>query len=151
LCLAKEFDRTTFTELGVLIVISSLSINTLATIQQAVALRDSSSTTTNTSVEPFIQYNGINGKGIAILEGATLIDGTATPPKPNSVIIITGNKIIDVTDTTRYYNDDNYSSYHLNTKNLVVLNLTGKYIIPGLFDMHAHVAGVCSGSTKKFI
>ena len=23
-----------------------------------------------------------------------------------------------------------------------VVNLTGKYVIPGLFDMHAHVAGV---------
>jgi hypothetical protein len=120
-----------------LILVSFLSIATLVTIQQAVALRDSSSTTTNTNVEPFIQYNGINGKGIAILEGATLIDGTGTPPKPNSVIAIARNKIIDVTDTVRYYNDYNSNSYHLNTtKNLVVLNLTGKYIIPGLFDMH---------------
>lgn len=33
---------------------------------------------------------------------------------------------------------------------VTVLNLTGKYVIPGLFDMHAHVAGVLIHITKIF-
>ena len=116
--IAQEFDHTTLTDLGVLILVSFIS--TLAIIQQAAALRDSS-TTTNTSTQSFIPYNRINGKAIVILEGATLIDGTATPPKSDSVIVINRNKIVDVSDTIRfYYNQNNNSSYHLNTtKNLV--------------------------------
>ena len=147
--IAQEFDHTTLTDLGVLILVSFLSISTLAIIQQAAALRDSS-TTTNTSTQSFIPYNRINGKGIVILEGATLIDGTATPPKSDSVIVINRNKIVDVSDTIRfYYNQNNNSSYHLNTTKNLVLNLTGKYIIPGLFDMHAHVAGVLKNSFNE--
>jgi imidazolonepropionase-like amidohydrolase len=32
-----------------------------------------------------------------------------------------------------------------------VINLTGKYIIPGLFDMHAHVAGVLDSSYNQTV
>lgn len=144
-----DFDHTILTDLGILILVSFLSISTLAAIQQAAALRDSS-TATNASTQSFIPYNKINGKGIVILEGATLIDGTGTPPKPDSVIVINRNKIVDVSDTIRFYfNQNNNSSYHLNTTKNLVLNLTGKYIIPGLFDMHAHVAGVSKNSFNK--
>ena len=30
-----------------------------------------------------------------------------------------------------------------------VINLTGKYVIPGLFDMHAHVANVLKNSYNQ--
>jgi imidazolonepropionase-like amidohydrolase len=39
---------------------------------------------------------------------------------------------------------DYYSSHNVN-----VLNLTAKYIISGLFDMHAHVAGVLKNSYNQ--
>jgi imidazolonepropionase-like amidohydrolase len=149
LYIAQDFDHTILTDLGILILVAFLSISTLAAIQPAAALRDSS-TATNASTQSFIPYNKINGKGIVILEGATLIDGTGTPPKPDSDIVINRNKIVDVSDTTRfYYNQNNNSSYHLNTTKNLVLNLTGKYIMPGLFDMHAHVAGVLKNSFNE--
>jgi imidazolonepropionase-like amidohydrolase len=84
-----------------------------------------------------------NGGGVIILEGATVIDGTGDIPKSNTTIIINGSKIA-------YLSSDGANSYNLNssaTKN--VLNLTGKYIIPGLFDMHAHVAGVLKDSYNQ--
>jgi imidazolonepropionase-like amidohydrolase len=89
------------------------------------------------------------GNEILLLDGATLIDGNGGPPKADSVIVIDDNKkIIVITNQTNFRenslplkNDESGSQI---TKR--VLNLTGKYIMPGLFDMHAHVAGVRKNS-----
>jgi len=85
---------------------------------------------------------------ISVLAGPTLIDGTGNPPKPNAVIIINGNKILAVTNETEYRNQY-YLFVNNHTARVNVLNLTGKYIIPGLFDMHAHVAGVRKNSYNQ--
>jgi imidazolonepropionase-like amidohydrolase len=85
------------------------------------------------------------------LAGPTLIDGTGDPPKPNAVIIINGNKIVAVINETGYR--DQYYYYYSLTNNettrVNILNLTGKYVMPGLFDMHAHVAGVRKNSYNQ--
>src|SRR5919198_2091854 len=86
-----------------------------------------------------------NNDTILALVGPTLIDGTGNPPKPNAVIIISGNRIVAVTNETEYH-DQYYSLINNKITKANVLNLTGKYIIPGLFDMHAHVAGVKKNS-----
>lgn len=88
-----------------------------------------------------------NGDDTLVLQGATLIDGTGAAPKNDAVIIIHNNKIIEVTNQTDY-NDNLYSNNDSNGTQTGVrlLNLTGKYIIPGLFDTHAHVAGVRKNS-----
>jgi imidazolonepropionase-like amidohydrolase len=95
--------------------------------------------------------NKQNGNETLVLQGATLIDGTGTSPKTNAEIIIYDNKIIAVTNQTNYeYNllsDDRDRSL----TNERVLNLTGKYIMPGLFDTHAHVAGVRKNSYDQAI
>jgi imidazolonepropionase-like amidohydrolase len=92
-----------------------------------------------------------NNDTISVLVGPTLIDGTGDPPKPNAVIIINGNKIVAVTNETQYR--DQYYYYSLinnnETARVNILNLTGKYVIPGLFDMHAHVAGVRKNSYNQ--
>ena len=89
-----------------------------------------------------------NNDTILALVGATLIDGTGDPPKPNAVIIINGNRIVAVTNETEYH-DHYYSLIYDEITKLNVLNLTGKYIILGLFDMHAHVAGVRKNSYNQ--
>jgi imidazolonepropionase-like amidohydrolase len=83
-----------------------------------------------------------NNTGAVILKGATLIDGTGALPKPNTTIVIDGNRIVFVSNNTADNFDLNFS-----TANSV--NLAGKYIIPGLFDMHAHVAGVLKDSYNQ--
>ena len=97
----------------------------------------------NNTVKPSILYQKLDGKGVVILRGATVIDGTGSAPKPDAVVIVNANKIVNVlvNDSKDY---DYYSSHNVN-----VLNLTGKYIIPGLFDMHAHVAGVLKNSYNQ--
>ena len=90
----------------------------------------------------------MNNDTISVLVGATLIDGTGDPPKPNAVIIINGNKIFVVTNETEYH-DQYFSLINNETAKVNFLNLTGKYVIPGLFDMHAHVAGVRKNSYNQ--
>ena len=82
-----------------------------------------------------------------ILYGATLIDGTSTNLKTDSVILINGDKILAVTNQSAFrdYISD-YDNGSQTIERVLLLNLTGKYIIPGLFDMHAHVAGVLKNS-----
>ena len=83
-----------------------------------------------------------NNTGAVILEGATLIDGTGALPKPNTTIVIDGNRIVFVSNDTADNFDLNFSAANS-------VNLTGKYIIPGLFDMHAHVANVLKDSYNQ--
>jgi imidazolonepropionase-like amidohydrolase len=99
----------------------------------------------NNTVKPSILYPKLDGKGVVILRGATVIDGTGSVPKPNAVVIVNGSKIVDVLTA----GDSKYHDYYYSIHNVNVLNLTGKYIIPGLFDMHAHVAGVLKNSYNQ--
>ncbi|MGH9911538.1 MAG: hypothetical protein ACRD4W_03760, partial [Nitrososphaeraceae archaeon] len=89
-----------------------------------------------------------NGNETLVLDGATLIDGNGGPQKADSVIVIGDSKrIVAITNQTNFRdnsalnNDSNGSQ-----SNERVLNLTGKYTMPGLFDMHAHIAGVRKNS-----
>jgi imidazolonepropionase-like amidohydrolase len=83
-----------------------------------------------------------NNTGAVILEGATLIDGTGALPKPNTTIVINGDRIVFASNNTANNFDLNFSAAN-------GVNLTGKYIIPGLFDMHAHVANVRKDSYNQ--
>jgi imidazolonepropionase-like amidohydrolase len=87
------------------------------------------------------QAQAQNDTGVIILEGATVIDGTGDLPKPNTTIVINGSRIASLSSNTA----NNYD-FSL-AKN--VINLTGKYIIPGLLDMHAHVANVRKNSYNQ--
>ena len=83
-----------------------------------------------------------NNAEIIILENATVIDGTGDLPKPNTTIVINESRIADLTNNATVNPD-----LPLAAKN--VINLTGKYIIPGLFDMHAHVGNVLKNSYNQ--
>jgi imidazolonepropionase-like amidohydrolase len=84
----------------------------------------------------------IDAKGLVILEGASLIDGTGSPPRNDSVVVIKDERILTVT------NKGSYTTY---PKDSEIVNLTGRFLIPGLFDMHAHVAGVLDSSYNQTI
>jgi imidazolonepropionase-like amidohydrolase len=98
----------------------------------------------NYTDKPSVLFSKLDGKGVVVLRGATVIDGTGSAPKPHSVVIINGSKIVNV-----FTDDSKYHDYYYSSHNVKVLNLTGKYIIPGLFDMHAHIAGVLKNSYNQ--
>jgi imidazolonepropionase-like amidohydrolase len=84
-----------------------------------------------------------NNTGIIVLKGATLIDGTGDPSRPNTTINIDGSRIAALSSNATA-NAEIRSSAAEN-----ILDLTGKYIMPGLFDMHAHVANVLKNSYNQ--
>jgi imidazolonepropionase-like amidohydrolase len=84
-----------------------------------------------------------NNIGIIILKGVTVIDGTADLPRPNTTIVINGSRIAALSSNATA----NADIRSFATRNII--DLTGKYIIPGLFDMHAHVANVLKNSYNQ--
>jgi len=66
--------------------------------------------------------------GTMAFTGATLIDGTGKPPIANSTVVSMGGKIVAAGPA---------ASVKIPV-DATKVDVTGKYIIPGLWDMHAH-------------
>ena len=107
--------------------------------------QNSSTLSSSSSLSQEIMYNDTV---VTVLVGPTLIDGTGEPPKQDAVIIISDNEIVALTNQTEYHSKY-YSLINNETTRENILNLRGKYVIPGLFDMHAHVAGVRKNSYNQ--
>src|SRR6185295_14657926 len=58
----------------------------------------------------------------------TVIDGTGSPPKPDMTVIIAGYRIAEIAKS-------NTISIPRSTR---TIDATGSFLIPGLWDMHAH-------------
>jgi imidazolonepropionase-like amidohydrolase len=65
---------------------------------------------------------------VLALTHATVIDGTGAPAQPDITVIVTGERITALARS---------ATLHPPT-NAVVVDATGKYLIPGLWDMHVH-------------
>jgi len=67
-------------------------------------------------------------RNVTVIKGATVIDGTGRSPIVNGVVLIQGNKIKAVgTQTTVSI-----------PRGAIVVDASGKYVLPGLIDMHVH-------------
>src|SRR3712207_6731724 len=62
------------------------------------------------------------------IRGATLIDGTEAPPLPEATVLIAGERIAAVGPSARVPVPEGAE----------VLEAAGKWLIPGLVDMHVH-------------
>lgn len=63
------------------------------------------------------------------ITGATLIDGTGAPPRPETTILVRGGRVSEVVSDS----DADVSGA------ATVIDAAGKYVIPGLADMHVHL------------
>ena len=63
--------------------------------------------------------------------GATLIDGTGAPPRPNSLLVVRNGRIVSVGKAT----EEALSALPSDTQ---VIDASGKWILPGLIDAHVH-------------
>lgn len=70
-------------------------------------------------------------RGVLVFTNATLIDGTGTPPRADTTIVVAGNRIIAV-------------GQHgiAPPAGVRVVDLRGKYVLPGLWDLHAHTVDI---------
>jgi imidazolonepropionase-like amidohydrolase len=69
-------------------------------------------------------------QNILAISDVTVIDATGAPAKPNITVIITGDRITTIAKTGEV----------VIPKNAQVIDGTGKFLIPGLWDMHVHTA-----------
>jgi len=86
----------------------------------------------NDAIERLTQLaNDLSPKGSSSLAlvGGTLIDATGKPPVPNAVVLIQGDRIVAAGPR---------SSVTIPTGARIV-DVTGKFLLPGLWDMHAHL------------
>jgi imidazolonepropionase-like amidohydrolase len=65
-----------------------------------------------------------------VLEGVTLIDGTGAPPRPDTTLLIRDGRIAAIGARGRVATPE---PAH-------IVDLSGRTVIPGLIDAHAHVA-----------
>ncbi|HEU4433984.1 MAG TPA: hypothetical protein VFR51_11445, partial [Pyrinomonadaceae bacterium] len=74
--------------------------------------------------------NELSPKGVSSLAlvGGALIDATNKPPTPDAIVLIQGDRIVAAGPR---------SSIQIPTGTKVV-DVTGKFLLPGLWDMHAH-------------
>ena len=83
---------------------------------------------------------------IIIIYNVTLIDIVNSIPRNNVAIIINENNIDNIIAINNDNNRSSIDEFIKNNSNAILTNATGKYLIPGLIDMHAHVAGVFKNS-----
>jgi len=74
------------------------------------------------------QYNPAPGP--SVITHATVINPGTSSVQRNKTVVITGDRITSVSDTEKF----------LLPKNARVIDATGQYLIPGLWDMHVHSA-----------
>jgi imidazolonepropionase-like amidohydrolase len=74
--------------------------------------------------------------GVQAYVGATLIDGTGRPAVQDSVVIVDGDRIVAAGPRAKV----------TIPAGATTIDVTGKSIIPGLWDMHAHVEQVEQGA-----
>jgi imidazolonepropionase-like amidohydrolase len=67
-----------------------------------------------------------------VLQHVTVIDGTGRAPQPDQTVIIAGGRISEIGPASRIKIG----------KAANVIDARGKFLIPGLWDMHVHLAGV---------
>jgi hypothetical protein len=72
--------------------------------------------------------NGQTGLTSIALMHVTVIDGTGAPPKPDMTVVIVGYRIAEIAKTNTI-GSPRFSR---------TIDATGSYVIPGLWDMHAH-------------
>ena len=84
-----------------------------------------------------------------LIKNGTLIDGSGSEPVPNRLLVVDGNRITRVGETD--------GSTAPETPNDMVIDATGKFILPGFIDAHCHISlhqgalpGVRYASTAEF-
>jgi cytosine/adenosine deaminase-related metal-dependent hydrolase len=68
------------------------------------------------------------GSDVTVLAHATVIDATGAPPRRNATVVLAGDRIV-------YVGDRRHASVPAGAR---VIDLDGKYVIPGLWDLHTH-------------
>jgi len=67
-------------------------------------------------------------RNVLAISDVTVIDATGAPARPNMTVIVTGDRITNIGNTAEVVIPENAH----------VIEGKGKFLIPGLWDMHVH-------------
>src|SRR5690242_17794585 len=73
----------------------------------------------------------------SILHGATLIDGTGRPPVENAVVVVHDGRFLYAGTADGWQAE---TAQLADSGETVMLDLAGQYLLPGLIDLHVHLA-----------
>ncbi len=76
----------------------------------------------------FAQEAAAAGTDVVVVLGATVVDGTDAPARPNSAVVLVGDRIAWVGPAAEL-------PHRAGAR---IVDGRGRYLIPGLWDMHAH-------------
>src|SRR2546421_6970790 len=85
--------------------------------------------------------NGSEPRRPIAITGATLIDGTGRPPLVNATVVIDGDRFSRIGPTTETPAPEGAK----------VIDGRGRFVIPGLTDMHVHVLGPDRWTSPLFL
>ncbi len=86
-----------------------------------------------------------------ILRGVTVIDGTGAPAYGPTDVVIEGNRIVNIVvvgSANSPIKEDGRPKLKDGGREI---NLTGKYVMPGLVDMHGHIGGEEQGTPAEYV
>ena len=78
---------------------------------------------------------------VVLIESVTVIDGTGGVPKPNTTVLIRGNRIVSVGRPEEVIVPED--ARHIDGR--------GRFLIPGLWDMHVHLSKVRRPALPLFV
>src|SRR5689334_24111838 len=78
---------------------------------------------------PVLSARAQSKSPILALTHVTVIDATGAPPKRDMTVVVSDGRISSIVRTSR----------RATPRNAVVVDATGKFLVPGLWDMHAHL------------
>lgn len=86
-----------------------------------------------------------------IIRGATLINGTGSPANGPVDIVIEGNSITQIQNVGYPGVPIDENRRPEAREGDKELDATGKYVLPGFFDMHAHTGGGAQGTVPEYV
>jgi len=86
-----------------------------------------------------------------ILRGVTLIDGTGAPPRGPMDIVIEGNRIVRIESVGSPGVPIDPEERPVAEPGDEVLELAGRYVLPGFVDLHGHFGGEAQGVPAEYV
>ena len=136
------------THLSLILVFALLSANTFAQEKQ----RTEEEKEEETMVKPAPDRKPGEGEGPfdrLVIRGAIVIDGTGAPPRSPMDIVIENDKIVEVKSVGAPKLEIDESKRP--KKGTKEIDAHGKYVMPGIIDLHVHTGGVPKAPEAEYV